>query len=73
MALAWSDQRMLALRRLFSEGRSDKEIGAALGVSTRAVIGKRYRLELLRNGRKGGDPYALAIRRAERDKADSLS
>lgn len=73
MGIPWPDERTATLRRLFADGRSDAEIGRAIGVTARAVIGKRYRLELLRNGRKGSDPYALAIRRAERDKADSLS
>jgi DNA-binding CsgD family transcriptional regulator len=69
MAARWPVARTAELRRLIAEGKDDKAIGVALGISARAVNGKRYRLDLVRNR---SDPYVAAIARAEREKQRAL-
>ena len=49
---AWSDERTAALRRLLREGLTDPDIADRLGVTLRAVIGKRHRLKLDANPRR---------------------
>jgi hypothetical protein len=50
----WSDERTASLRRLVREGLTDPEIADRLGVTVRAVIGKRHRLALKANPRRRG-------------------
>jgi hypothetical protein len=42
----WPDERSAALRRLVRQGLNDREIAERLGVTPRAVNGKRQRLGL---------------------------
>ncbi len=42
----WTGERILALRRLWSEGHTTAEIGRRMGVSKNAVVGKAHRLDL---------------------------
>lgn len=43
---AWSEERIVQLRALWSEGLSTAEIGRRLGISKNAVVGKAHRLHL---------------------------
>lgn len=45
-ALAWTDEMVKELARLWEQGLSTGEIGRALGVSKNAVVGKAHRLGL---------------------------
>lgn len=46
-AVAWTDERIATLQRLWADGRSATEISYALGgVSRNAVLGKLHRLKL---------------------------
>jgi hypothetical protein len=53
MTAKWSDERTRALRKLVRQGLNDREIAERLGVTSRAVNGKRQRLGLVvgRTGR----------------------
>ena len=65
----WPEERAQRLKRLFSNGLTDKQIASELGVTVRAVIGKRRRLRLIRWIKSNADdPLALALRRWTRDK-----
>jgi hypothetical protein len=71
----WSDKQTATLRRMRAAGCTDEEIALALRVTPKAVNGKRWRLGLVawRYGGKGGpaprgDPLALALLRAERER-----
>ena len=56
----WSDEtRVAKLRELWSQGKTASEIGAILGVTRNAVIGKVHRLEL------SGRPSPIKHRRVE--------
>ena len=44
--MEWSDEIILQLRGLWTEGHSTAEIGRRLGVSKNAVVGKAHRLAL---------------------------
>jgi GcrA cell cycle regulator len=44
--MEWSEEVILRLRALWSEGHSTAEIGRRLGVSKNAVVGKAHRLDL---------------------------
>jgi hypothetical protein len=44
----WPDERIERLRRLLREGLSDPDIAERMGISLRAVIGKRQRLGVRR-------------------------
>lgn len=44
----WSDERVERLRALFADGLSASQIGAELGCSRNAIIGKSHRLGLSR-------------------------
>lgn len=63
----WPEARTNRLRHLFALGCKDARIAEELGVSIRAVIGKRLRLKLLRVPAQADDPLLLAVRRAERE------
>jgi GcrA cell cycle regulator len=45
-AMAWTDEQIEELKRLWNEGLSTAEIGRALNVSKNAVVGKSHRLGL---------------------------
>lgn len=65
----WPQARTERLRRLFAEGSTDEKIAEALGVTQRAVIGKRLRLGLRRlpeYSNDPDDPLAMALRRQAR-------
>lgn len=64
----WPEERTKRLRRMFAAGQSDKEISLALGVSIRAVLGKRRRLGLLRMHKFTNDPLETALRRVQRER-----
>ncbi|MEJ1974838.1 MAG: GcrA family cell cycle regulator [Acetobacteraceae bacterium] len=42
----WSDETIVRLRAMWSEGHSTAEIGRRLGTSKNAVVGKAHRLDL---------------------------
>ena len=44
--MEWSDETIVRLRELWSEGHSTAEIGRRLGVSKNAIVGKAHRLDL---------------------------
>ena len=44
--MEWSEETIVRLRSLWSEGHSTAEIGRRLGVSKNAVVGKAHRLDL---------------------------
>lgn len=44
--MAWTDEQIEELKRLWNEGLSTAEIGRALNVSKNAVVGKSHRLGL---------------------------
>lgn len=44
--MAWTDEQIDTLRKLWGEGLSTSEIGRQLGVSKNAVVGKAHRLGL---------------------------
>jgi len=44
--MEWSDETIVRLRSLWSEGHSTAEIGRRLGISKNAVVGKAHRLDL---------------------------
>ncbi|MGB0843778.1 MAG: GcrA family cell cycle regulator, partial [Alphaproteobacteria bacterium] len=44
--MSWTEERISALRQLWSDGLSAAEIGRRLDVSKNAVIGKAHRLGL---------------------------
>jgi len=72
MPIPWTSERTQLLLTMSRDGRSDAEIARALDVTSHAVIGKRYRLDLFRIPRgPHGDAYTTAIRRAERERASS--
>jgi GcrA cell cycle regulator len=54
MSECWTDEKVDALRMLWSKGHTTSSIGAALYVTRNAVIGKAHRLGLpaRRSGRK---------------------
>jgi hypothetical protein len=54
--MSWTDEKEAELRRLHAEGKSYSEIGAAIGVSRNAAIGKAKRLGLA--GRNSHQPRA---------------
>ena len=53
----WPGDRVQRLRDLAAQGRSAKEIGAALGVSRNAVIGKAARIGVRLDGVKGNPVF----------------
>jgi hypothetical protein len=63
---AWSEVREARLRLAVAAGKSDATIAATLGVTPRAVNGKRWRLGL-RTPR--GDVLAAALARAAKLRA----
>ncbi len=44
--MEWSEETIVSLRALWTEGHSTAEIGRRLGVSKNAVVGKAHRLDL---------------------------
>jgi hypothetical protein len=48
----WPAERTAMLRRLLRQGLTDPEIAEALGITVRAVLGKRQRLALPVNPRR---------------------
>lgn len=50
----WTEERIKTLTKLWSEGRSASIIGAKIGMTRNAVIGKRIRLGLPDRGNRGG-------------------
>lgn len=44
--MAWTEERVKLLKKLWQNGTSTVEIGRALGISKNAVVGKVHRLEL---------------------------
>ena len=67
--IAWTDDRVALLGRLWEEGESASRIAGELGVSRNAVIGKVHRLGL--PGRRDGAPES-AKRAASGDRPDAL-
>lgn len=63
----WPTERTNRLRHLFALGTTDQRIAEELGISVRAVIGKRLRLGLKRYA--SGDALEEALRRSRREKA----
>lgn len=61
----WPMERESRLRRMLAAGCSRVEIALALGVTPKAVTGKLQRLGIKP---VRGDPYAAAMRRAERER-----
>ena len=45
-ANAWTEERLVQLRKLWDEGLSISQIGDALGVSRNAIAGKAHRMGL---------------------------
>lgn len=66
----WPEDRTQRLRRMFSAGCTDEEIALAVGVTVRAVVGKRNRLKLKRWNKEQG-PLEAALRRAAKEKRES--
>jgi hypothetical protein len=54
MSEKWPAEKTVALHRLISQQHTDLDIAIALGVSLRAVIGKRQREGLSVNRRRAG-------------------
>ena len=44
--MAWTEERVNELKRLWETGKSASEIGKILGVSKNSIIGKAHRLKL---------------------------
>jgi len=44
--MAWTEAQIADLKRLWTAGHSTSQIGAVLGVSKNAVIGKAHRIKL---------------------------
>lgn len=66
----WPEAREARLRLMFAAGRTDEAIAQELGVTVRAVVGKRNRLKLKRwNKEASGGALEAALRRAEREKS----
>ena len=51
----WPDADIAKLRRMYAAGRSDDEIGTALGVSATAVRDRRSKLRLVKAVHVGKD------------------
>ena len=51
--MAWTPERIEALRRLHAQGLSYRQIAAELDLSRNSVIGKMHRLELTTTERQG--------------------
>ena len=64
----WPPARVDELRRMVKDGKQDPEIAEALGVTVRAVIGKRHREGILRITNRQ-DAYEAAILRKDRKHA----
>jgi len=45
----WTDDMTRTLKRLYASGADDKAIGAALGVTARAVLNRRSKLRMVKN------------------------
>ena len=44
----WTDEMTRTLKRMYASGADDKAIGAALGVTARAVLNRRHKLALVK-------------------------
>jgi len=44
----WTDDMMRTLKRMYASGADDRAIGAALGVTARAVLNRRSKLRLIK-------------------------
>lgn len=56
MVITWTDERVDGLKRMHAEGHSFREIGAAIGVSRNAAIGKAKRMGLVVRPMSGPKP-----------------
>ena len=45
----WTDEMTRTLKRMYASGADDKAIGAALGVTARAVLNRRSKLRLVKD------------------------
>ena len=67
--MEWTEDTILRLRELWSEGLSTAEIGRRLGMSKNAVVGKAHRLDLpsrpspIRRGTGEPRPRRPSVRR----------
>ena len=68
--MEWTEEVILRLRGLWTEGHSTAEIGRRLGVSKNAVVGKAHRLDLAarpspirRDGPQSGVARRVSLRR----------
>lgn len=65
--MTWTDERVTALKRMYSEGLSASHIAAQLGgVSSNAVIGKVHRLNLTGRARPASPQRSSIPRRPSR-------
>jgi len=56
----WTERDVIALRRMFDQGRKDDEIAFALGRGQRSVAVKRYKLGLCHGQRRTRGDGALS-------------
>ena len=45
----WTDEMTRTLKRMYASGADDRAIGAALGVTARAVLNRRSKLRLVKD------------------------
>jgi len=64
--MAWTQERVEALRKLWAEGKSGGEIAGVLGITRSTVMGKIHRLKLPKRATKSTTRRALAFARRER-------
>jgi GcrA cell cycle regulator len=69
--MEWTEEVIIKLRSLWSDGLSTAEIGRRLSISKNAVVGKAHRLNLpprpspIRRAGEGAPPRPVAPRRAQ--------
>ncbi|KQV83266.1 GcrA family cell cycle regulator [Rhizobium sp. Root1220] len=63
---SWTDQNVAILRQMVNEGHSASQIGARIGTSRNAVIGKALRMQIALAGSRGKPSRQTAQTRSAR-------